>query len=85
MSGPGAEEPRLPCSSGSTSGWSGKEALVQPGALFRKPRCQKHLQTETQRKQSQPTHKTPETPKEEPKVPQSPNVSRALPLIPSFA
>ncbi|CAO2603296.1 FH2 domain-containing protein 1 [Lemmus lemmus] len=37
MSGPGAEEPRLPHSSSSMSGWSGKEALGQPRASFRKP------------------------------------------------
>ncbi|KAL6082436.1 hypothetical protein STEG23_027547, partial [Scotinomys teguina] len=89
MSGPGAEEPRLPRSSGSMSGRSGKEAGVQPRASFRKPSAKPlrniPRQKPEENKVSCPTSQDPESLKEEPKTPQTPGVSRALPPIPSFA
>ncbi|EGV92930.1 FH2 domain-containing protein 1 [Cricetulus griseus] len=89
VTGPGAEEPRLPRSSGSISGRPGKEAPVQPRASFRKPSAKPlrniPRQKPEENKVSSPNSEDPESSKEEPKVPQTPGVSRALPPVPSFA
>lgn len=89
VSGSGPEEPRLPRSSGSVSGRPGKDAPLQPRASFRKPSAKPlrniPRQKPEENKVSSPNSRDPESPKEEPKVPQTPGVSRALPPIPSFA
>ncbi|XP_052586970.1 FH2 domain-containing protein 1 [Peromyscus californicus insignis] len=89
VSGPGTEEPRLPRSSGSMSGRPGKEAVVQPRASFRKPSAKPlrniPRQKPEENKVSSPTSQDSESLTEEPKAPQTPGVSRALPPVPSFA
>lgn len=88
-SGSGAEEPRLPRSSGSISGRPGKDPLPQPRASFRKPSAKPlrniPRQKPEEHKVSSPNSGDHESLKEEPKAPEAPGVSRALPPIPSFA
>lgn len=89
VSGSGAEEPRLPRSSGSISGRPGKDPQLQPRASFKKPSAKPlrniPRQKPEENKVSSSNLRDPESPKEEPKAPQAPGVSRALPPIPSFA
>lgn len=89
VSGSGAEEPRLPRSSGSISGRPGKDPPLQPRASFRKPSAKPlrniPRQKPEENKVSSPNSRDSESPKEEPKAPQAPGVSRALPPTPSFA
>lgn len=89
VSGSGAEEPRLPRSSGSIGGRPGKDPTLQPRASFRKPSAKPlrniPRQKPEENKVSSPNSRDPESPKEEPKAPQVPGASRALPPTPSFA
>lgn len=89
VSGSGAEEPRLPRSSGSIGGRPGKDPTLQPRASFRKPSAKPlrniPRQKPEENKVSSPNSRDPESPKEEPKAPQAPGASRALPPTPSFA
>lgn len=89
VSGSGAEEPRLPRSSGSIGGRPGKDPTLQPRASFRKPSAKPlrniPRQKPEENKVSNPNSRDPESPKEEPKAPQVPGASRALPPTPSFA
>lgn len=89
VSGSGAEEPRLPRSSGSIGGRPGKDPILQPRASFRKPSAKPlrniPRQKPEENKVSSPNSRDPESPKEEPKAPQAPGASRALPPTPSFA